>query len=173
MYWRVISAIGISRMSRFCRLIRYSSMSSGPSNASRNTSSACGGMYRSRGISVTGWPSTTANGISACAGAAAAAGGGGAAVGTSVSSGFIWSTVVDVHGLTNRIQCFARRRARALASFSDDTAYQFGILLKLLRTLGNRRNLLDHLVDQRRLALQAADARGAASPLHPPLSVGI
>ena len=41
---RVISAIGMSRMSRFCRRIRYSSRSSGPSNASRNTSSACGGM---------------------------------------------------------------------------------------------------------------------------------
>ena len=29
-------------------------IASGPSNASRNTSRACGGMYRSRGSSVTG-----------------------------------------------------------------------------------------------------------------------
>ena len=42
--WRVISATGMSRMSRFWRRIRYSNRSSGPSNASRMTSSASGGM---------------------------------------------------------------------------------------------------------------------------------
>jgi len=36
-------------------------------------SSACGGIYRSRGISVTGWPSTMANGISPCSGGSATA----------------------------------------------------------------------------------------------------
>ena len=34
----------ISRISRFCRRIRYSSKSSGPSNASRNISRASGGI---------------------------------------------------------------------------------------------------------------------------------
>ncbi len=59
----------MSRMSRFCRRIRYSSRSSGPSNASRMTSSASGGMYRSCGICSSGCPCTTASGISCCCGA--------------------------------------------------------------------------------------------------------
>ena len=43
-YWRVISAMGMLRMSRFWRRMRYRRRSSGPSNASMNTSSASGGM---------------------------------------------------------------------------------------------------------------------------------
>ena len=52
MYGFVISAIGISRISRFWRRIRYSNRSSGPSNASRKISSASGGIYRSLGNCV-------------------------------------------------------------------------------------------------------------------------
>ncbi len=44
MYWRVSSAIGMSRMSSEWRRMRYSSRSSGPSKASRKTLSASGGM---------------------------------------------------------------------------------------------------------------------------------
>ena len=61
-------------MSRFCRRIRYSSRSSGPSNASRMTSSASGGMYRSCGICSTGSPRTIASGISCCCGTGGNAG---------------------------------------------------------------------------------------------------
>ena len=71
MYCSVICATSISRMSRFWRRIRYSSRSSGPSKASRNTSSACGGMYRSLGSSVTASPRTIAKGISPCSGRSA------------------------------------------------------------------------------------------------------
>ena len=75
MYCRVISATGMSRMSRFCRRIRYSSRSSGPSKDSRMTSSASGGMYRSCGICSIGSPRTMASGISCCCGTAANASG--------------------------------------------------------------------------------------------------
>ena len=68
MYCSVITATSISKISRFWRRIRYSSKSSGPSKASRKTSSARGGMYKSFGNSVTASPCTTANGISPCCG---------------------------------------------------------------------------------------------------------
>src|SRR6266702_641853 len=55
-YWRVTPAIGMSRMLKFCLRIRYSSRSSGPSKASRKTSSASGGMYKSVGSVNSGSP---------------------------------------------------------------------------------------------------------------------
>ena len=67
----------------------------------------------------------------------------------------------------------ARRCARALATLGDDTPDQLGILLELLSALGDRRHLLDDLLDQRRLAFQAADPGGAATLLHPGLGVGV
>ncbi len=78
MYCRVISATGMSRMSRFWRRIRYSNRSSGPSKASRMTSSASGGMYRSCGIFSSGMPRTIASGISCWRAAAAGSGSPGA-----------------------------------------------------------------------------------------------
>src|SRR5260363_39508 len=39
-YWRVSSVIGISSTLKFCRRIRYSNRSSGPSKVSKKTSSA-------------------------------------------------------------------------------------------------------------------------------------
>ena len=44
MYWWVMVATLMVRISRFCRRIKYSSRSSGPSNASRKTRSASGGI---------------------------------------------------------------------------------------------------------------------------------
>ena len=67
-YCSVMLATSISRILRFCRRMRYSNKSSGPSNASRKTSSARGGMYKSLGSSVKASPKTTANGISPCCG---------------------------------------------------------------------------------------------------------
>ena len=55
-YCRVTSAMGMSRTLKFCLRIRYSSRSSGPSNASRKISSASGGIYRSVGIWNSGSP---------------------------------------------------------------------------------------------------------------------
>src|SRR5260363_73865 len=43
-YWRVSSVIGISSTLKFCRRIRYSNRSSGPSKVSKKTSSASGGI---------------------------------------------------------------------------------------------------------------------------------
>ena len=48
-------------MLKFCRRIRYSSRSSGPSKASRKTSSASGGMYRSVGSLNSGSPYSRAS----------------------------------------------------------------------------------------------------------------
>ena len=110
MYWRVISASGMSRMSRFCRRMRYSSRSSGPSKASRNTSSACGGMYRSRGSCEIGSPLTTANGISACSGALAGGAGGAGAFETR-SSG---RAAVSLLPQSAR-RCIARRTSSSVS----------------------------------------------------------
>src|SRR5690606_23610129 len=55
-YWRVTSAMGMSSTLKFCLRMRYSNRSSGPSKASRNTSSASGGMYRSCGRLNSGSP---------------------------------------------------------------------------------------------------------------------
>jgi hypothetical protein len=59
----------MSRMLKFCLRIRYSSRSSGPSNASRNTSSASGGMYRSVGRCSSGSPYRRAMALSTWASA--------------------------------------------------------------------------------------------------------
>src|SRR3954468_20164089 len=153
MYWRVISAIGMSSTYRFCRRIMYSSRSSGPSNASRNTSSACGGMYRSLGSCVMASPFTMANGISTCSGdsarvAASAAG--------SVPSRSELSTTTrrfgfaaffairilpsdrpQIHHAAHIIHGGARGLARLLGALGHEVAHQLGILLELLRALAD------------------------------------
>ncbi len=43
-YWAVIFAMGMSRISRFCFLIRCNKKSNGPSKASKKTSNASGGI---------------------------------------------------------------------------------------------------------------------------------
>src|SRR6202047_5410969 len=174
MYWRVISASGISRMSRFCLRMRYSSRSSGPSKASRNTSRACGGMYRSRGSCDIGSPLTTANGISTCCGGASAAGGG--ALETTVfSSGFGFMGVVaralsvgaQMHGAPDFVERLARDLARLVGALGDDSAHQFRVVLELLGAPAHCADLVDDPVDHRLLAVQAADACGAATLVHP------
>src|SRR3984885_6471880 len=172
-YWRVISAIGILRMSTFWRRIRYNSRSSGPSNASRNISSACGGMYRSRGSWVMRSPLTMANGISTCSGdrgTGAAAGGG---LDTTIfRSGF---TIVgaykslrpQMHRATHLIEGGACRGARLLPAFGQDGGDHVGIFLEFLRPLAHAGDLLDDAFDQRLLAIEAADAGGAAALIDP------
>src|ERR1700712_5627593 len=72
--------MGMSRTLKFCLRIKYSSRSSGPSNASRKISSASGGMYRSAGSFQSGSPYKCANatpsitlGVESVVGAASAA----------------------------------------------------------------------------------------------------
>src|SRR5947207_2759738 len=181
MYWRVISASGMSRMFRFCRRMRYSSRSSGPSKASRNTSRACGGMYRSRGSCEIGSPFTTANGISTCCGGGSAAGGGGSAAGggalvtTIFSCGLCFMRVpapapsvgAQMHGAPHFVERLARDLARLVGALGDDAAHQLRVVLELLGAPAHAADLLHDLVDQRLLAVQATDAGAAATLVHP------
>src|SRR5437762_930884 len=180
MYWRVISASGISRMFRFCRRMRYSSRSSGPSKASRNTSRACGGMYRSRGSCEIGSPFTIANGISACcggvwAGSGASAAGGGALETTIFSCGLCFMRVpapapsvgAQMHGAPHFVECLARDLARLVGALGDDAAHQLRVVLELLGAPAHAADLLHDPVDQRLLAVQATDAGAAATLVHP------
>src|SRR5712672_1658717 len=172
MYWRVISAMGMSRTSRFWRRIRYSSRSRGPSKASRNTSSACGGIYRSRGICVTGSPLTMAKGISPCSGSAGSAGSGGAGGGletTTLRSGFIAVILfcAQVHRPAHIVQGMPRRFARLLRALGQQILHQIGVVLVVPGALAHARHLGHHLFDQRLLALQATDARTAAARARP------
>src|SRR6516164_2023311 len=163
----------MSRMLRFWRRIRYSSRSSGPSKASRNTSSACGGMYRSRGSCEIGSPFTTANGISTCSGGGSGGGGvGSAAPGTIRSSGRCFtgtpaSAAAQVHGAAHIIERLACRLARLVGTLGDDVAHQLGVVLELLRAAAHTAHLLDDALDERLLAVEAADAGAAAAGDHP------
>src|SRR5215469_5875265 len=163
----------MSRMSRFCRRIRYSSRSSGPSKASRNTSSACGGMYRSRGSCEIGSPFTTANGISTCSGGSSGNGAGGAAgvlLTTIFSSGrgfMIPSVRTQMHAATDVVERLTCRFARLVGALGDDVAHQLGVVLELLGAAAHAVDLFDDLVDEGLVALEAADPGGAASLPHP------
>src|SRR4029077_18780148 len=179
MYWRVISASGISSMFRFCRRMRYSSRSSGPSKASRNTSRACGGMYRSRGSCEIGSPFTTANGISACCGGASGAAGGGGGGGvletTIFSSGLCFMRVpapapsvgAQMHGAPHFVERLARDLACLVGALGDDAAHQLRVVLEFLGAPAHAADLLHDPVDQWLLAVQATDAGAAATLVHP------
>src|ERR1700689_1254649 len=142
-------------MSTFWRRIRYNSRSSGPSNASRNISSACGGMYRSRGSWVMRSPLTMANGISTCSGDR----------GTGAAAGGGLDTTIFRSGFT--IEGGACRGARLLPAFGQDGGDHVGIFLEFLRPLAHAGDLLDDAFDQRLLAIEAADAGGAAALIDP------
>src|SRR5882672_1803048 len=169
MYWRVISAIGMSRTSRFWRRIRYSSRSSGPSKASRNTSSACGGIYRSRGICVTGSPLTMAKGISPCSGSGGRGCAGGGLETTTLRSGFMVLILfrAQVHCPAHIIEGMPRRLARLLGALRQQILHQIGVVLVVLGALAHAGHFGHHLFDQRLLALQAADARTATARAGP------
>src|ERR1700730_985653 len=125
-------------------------------------------MYRSRGSSVTGSPLTTANGISPCAGSSAVGAMASGSLDATISSlGFIGSLRAQMHCAAHVIERLARRFARLLRALGGDTAQQLGVVFELLRALAHAVDLLDDLVDQRHLTVQAPDARGAASLVHP------
>src|SRR5213082_2945509 len=165
---------------RSCRRMRYSSRSSGPSKASRNTSRACGGMYRSRGSCEIGSPFTIENGISACcggvwAGGGASAAGGGALETTIFSCGLCFMRVpapapsvgAQMHGAPHFVECLARDLARLVGALGDDAAHQLRVVLELLGAPAHAADLLHDPVDQRLLAVQATDAGAAATLVHP------
>src|SRR5712675_1676186 len=143
MYWRVISAMGMSRTSRFWRRIRYSSRSRGPSKASRNTSSA---------------------------GSAGSGGAGGGLETTTLRSGFIAVILfcAQVHRPAHIVQGMPRRFARLLRALGQQILHQIGVVLVVPGALAHARHLGHHLFDQRLLALQATDARTAAARARPP-----
>src|SRR5690349_7822324 len=168
MYCRVISASGMSRMSRFCRRMRYSSRSSGPSNASRNTSSACGGMYKSFGSSVTGSPLTTAKGISTCSGTPSAGACGAGALEATISSFGVGanpapSVRAQMHRAPHFVERGTRRFAGLVGPLGHDVPEQLRALFEFLRAFAHAADLFDHFLDQRLLAVEATDAGRAAA----------
>src|SRR5436190_15036686 len=134
----------------FCRRIRYSSRSSGPSNVSRNTSSASGGMYRSRGISFIASPYTRASGL-------------GSGDGCARSSAASLLVIAQAHGFADVAHRFVGELARALAAVGDDVPHERGIVQIPLCALADRLLLTDDRVDDRLLAFEAADARRRAT----------
>src|SRR5688572_22374821 len=130
-----------------------------------------------------GSPFTSANGISTCScdsrcfsGAAASDPTLSELSTTTRSSGFAaFFTMAgllvhaQVHDAPHFIEGRARGFARLLATLRHDITHQLGILLELLRALADSGDLLDHLVDERLLAFQAADA-GRAAAVRGPLS---
>src|SRR6476469_3595389 len=138
----------------FWRRIRYSSRSSGPSNVSRKTPSASGGMYRSRGISFIASPYTPASGF-------------GSGDGCARSSAASTLVITQAHRLADVAHRFLGELARALAAVGDDVANERRVVEIALRTLANRRLLADDRVDDRLLAFEAADAGGRAASDHP------
>src|SRR5690348_12105293 len=69
----------------------------------------------------------------------------------------------QIHGVPHGIHRGARGIARLLGALGHDVAHELGILLELLRAFADRGDLIDHLLDQRFLALETADAGGAAA----------
>src|SRR3990172_6958396 len=157
MYCSVSRAMGMSRMSTLALRMRYSSRSSGPSKVSKKTSSASGGMYRSRGSSVRSSPRTLATdigvGIVAWTGRAR----------TVMNR----SRVAQTHRLAPLAHSLVREPAGLLAAVGDNVSHKRGIVQVLLRPLAHGRLFGEHRVDHRLLALQAPDPCGPAALLGP------
>src|ERR1022692_1327157 len=127
-------------------------------------------MYRSRGSSITGSPFTTAKLISTCSGGATAAGAGaGSFEATSVNSGFMTGSSfgAQMHRPAHIFQGLACRFTCLLRALRDNIADELRVLLEFLAAPPHRRHLLDDLVDERLLAVKAADAGAAASLARP------
>ena len=122
----------------FWRLIRYRSRSSGPSNASRKTCRASGGIYRSLGSSVTGAPCTRASGGADSPGFAATVS---SVVSCSVFIGAALA-IIQAHGRARLCQRLPRDAARGLATVGDNAAHGFPVLFIFQRALADRRLFL-------------------------------
>src|SRR6476661_7258712 len=129
----------------FWRRIRYSSRSRGPSNVSRKTSSASGGMYRSRGISFIASPYTRASGF-------------GSGDGCARSSAASLLVIVETHRFADVAHGFLGELAGAFAAVGDDVPHERRVVEVALRALADRLLLADDGVDDRLLAFEAADA---------------
>src|SRR5580658_4904905 len=132
-------------------------------------------MYRSRGSCVIASPFTTAKGISTCSGDSTAGAAAGGLDTTIFRSGFTISPCKSsgpqMHRAPHVIECLACHLARFLAALDQDIRQHFRTLLKFLGALAHAVDFLDDAIDQRFLAVQAADA-GAAAPLHHPFARG-
>src|SRR5688572_4472887 len=118
-----------------------------------------------------GSPCTSANGISTCSGefdACSPASASALSLSTTTRrSGLVALGVMSVHsqvhGVAHVVERGAGGDARFFGAFRNDVAHELGILLEFLRALADAADLLDHLVDERLLALEAADAGRAAT----------
>src|SRR5512145_54925 len=154
MYCRVSCAIGMSSTSRLCLRIRYSSRSSGPWNDSSTTSSASGGMYRSCGISIIGSPWTCATGLAGC-------------VWSCTSVSLMVSVVAQPHRLAHVAHGLGGQLACLLATVGDDVLHQARVVEVHLCAFAHRLLFFQHRCDDGLFAFDAADARAAATLLHP------
>src|SRR6185503_4426312 len=101
-----------------------------------------------------GAPCTMAKGISVCSGAGSAP----MILVSSFCMGSSISALAQAHGLAYFVHRVPRHRARGLAALGHRRAHRLGVGLDLLGALAYRRQLLQHRVDHRLLAVQAADA---------------
>src|SRR5262245_10028947 len=125
-------------------------------------------MYRSLGSSVTGSPSTTANGISDCSGSGSwtwcsTAASRESPPSITLRSGLVMrsssprSAVGQAHRLADVAERLARDLSCLVAAFRDDAAHQVRVVLVFLRALPHPADLLDDALDHGLLALEAAD----------------
>src|SRR5581483_10745645 len=73
----------------------------------------------------------------------------------------------QMHRATHLIEGLPRCVASLLGTFGNDTAHELWILLEFLRPLAQVGHFLDHLVDDRLLAIETADACRATALVHP------
>src|SRR5262245_45131199 len=106
-------------------------------------------------------PFTIANGISTCSGEAglSASARSDELSTTTRRSAFdlaisVSSIDPQIHRVPDVVHRGARGVARLLGALGDDVAHELRILLELLRALADAGDLLDHLFDERLLALE-------------------
>src|SRR5688572_21435783 len=82
---------------------------------------------------------------------------------------WVRSPVLQAHGLADLGHCLTRGLPRALATCANDATHELGVLLVFAGTLANGREILQHRLDERFLAVQATDARRTTTSLDPGL----
>ena len=137
-------------MLKFCLRIRYSSRSSGPSKASRKTSSASGGMYRSCGSANSGSPyrRATRDAVDRRSGGVAA----------SATAGSALRTAASPLRAASAQRCLASGRRRAAAAPAPRSYSASASRSSACPTAARGRPLL--VLERRLLRLQLVDEGG-------------
>src|SRR5882672_10271991 len=81
------------------------------------------------------------------------------------------SAVVQTHRLPHVVEGLTGGLARFLAAFGNDATNELRIVLEFLGALADAGDLLDHLVDERLLAVEAADPCSATAVRGPGIHV--